>query len=722
MNKPQKYVEPFDNVIPISSFSGEREKLGARMVSWISEQVGLQRGRFFYWMPVFLSFGIGFYFLIPAEPPMILLGFGLLLSLAILTLLPKDRAYIRLAVITCLLCPAIGLVAAKAQLSRVHTLILTEEIGPITIEGRVESLEILKKDYDARLVLSNIKAEGLEDKATPKLVRLRLRKDYDIKVGQRISALAQLLPPSEPVMPGGFDFRRHLYFESIGAVGFIYNNVQVLENNTHQSSLSQSIEKARSFVSDRAHAALPDKTATIATALINGQRAGIDEEDREALRGAGLAHLLAISGLHLGLVCGALFFAIRLGLVSLGSLALHYPVKKYAAIFALVGGFAYMLLAGSTIPTQRALLMSAVVFGAILIDRSAISLRLVAFAALVVLIISPYSLLTASFQLSFAAVTALVAFYDWLRPYMSDWYRQAGWVQKTALYFAGVATTSLIAGLATAPFALYHFQAFAAYGLLANMVAIPVMAFWVMPMAIIALITIPFGFEYYPFFLMGHGIEWIKDIAYFVSDLEGAVLRLPIFSFSIFFFMVMGLLFFVLLKGQIRFIGIIIFICTLPFIYIQKQPSILISSTFDLVLMNGDGEQIKVNNLRREKFIRENWERSLGLKENSAKLWSSKNGDLCDDQGCRAIINNTKIAYSTSQYGLNNDCGWANLVISENPIFGNCSAKNIDFFDVHRWGAHSIYLNKSAINIKTVEEELLIKRPWTGSLLARREN
>lgn len=684
-----------------------------RKVEWLLSQLALQQGRFFYWCPVFLSFGIGLYYLLPVEPPLALGAFIMMTSICALLFIKHDNPIKTRVLLALALLPALGFLMAKIELMHIHTPIILEEVGPVTVTGVIETIELTKPDYDARILLSQVTVENLDPQMTPSKVRLRLRTDYDLKVGQRISAMAKLMPPSEPLMPGGFSFRRHLYFQSIGAVGFIYKNVEVLEG-TSKFQMQNMIETARHKVTEKIYNVLPPEKAGVATALMNGYRAGLSDDEQDVLREAGLAHLLAISGLHIGLVCGAIFFFLRLVMASCGNFALHHPIKKYAAIAALVGGLLYMFLAGATVPTQRAMLMSAVVFGAIIIDRSPISLRLVAFAAFVVLIISPYSLLSASFQLSFAAVTALIAFYEWMRPRLKEWRRDMNGFQRFAYYFIGIAMTSLIAGTATAPYALYHFQAFATYGLLGNMMAIPIMAFWVMPMAIVSLITMPFGLEYAPLSLMGFGIGQILDIATFVSELEGAVLHVPSFSFSTFLGMVCGLLFFILWQGALRFGGLAMFVIASCFIYSSNMPIILVSSTNKLIAITEPLENFRVNTSRREKFVRENWEQSYGLEKDSSKIIGYTDLDKCDDLGCRTEISGKKIAYTLSQYVHKEDCNWADIIIATDPILIKCNAKVIDTFDVHRNGSHAVYLRKDELAIQSVRDEMNIKRPWNG--------
>ena len=212
------------------------------------------------------------------------------------------------------------------------------------------------------------------------------------------------------------------------------------------------------------------------------------------LRDSGLAHRLALSGLRMGLVGGILFGGLRGGLALVPPLALRFPIKKWAAAAAILGAFAYGMVAGATVPTQRAFLMIGLVLAAVLFDRRGISMRTVAWAAVIVLLFRPESLLGPSFQLSFAAVVALIAVYEAVR----DRRRldgPLGWRRRIVLYIAGVALTTLVAGMATAPFAVYHFNRFADYGLAANLIAVPVTALWTMPRALVAFALMALGPE-----------------------------------------------------------------------------------------------------------------------------------------------------------------------------------------------------------------------------------
>jgi len=273
----------------------------------------------------------------------------------------------------------------------------------------------------------------------------------------------------------------------------------------------------RQAVTERVLAGLHGQAGAVAAALLTGERGAIAKDVLAAMRDAGLAHLLAISGLHIGLFAGILFFVCRALLALWESVALRYPIKKWAATVALAGTAFYLLLAGATIPTQRAFLMGGLVIIAILLDRTGISMRSVAWAAVAVLLVQPESLLGASFQMSFAAVVALVAAFEWygLR---RGWRANDTPPRRLLNYLAGVALATLIAGLATAPFAAYNFNRIADYGLAANLLAVPMTALWIMPWGVAALALLTFGLEAVALAPMGWGIDGVIAVARMVSS------------------------------------------------------------------------------------------------------------------------------------------------------------------------------------------------------------
>ncbi len=442
-----------------------------------------ERDRWPLWIPVCLGCGVGVYFGLPAEPSFWglcgLTGMGIALAVI-------SRRYLTPIWTACLavvlLCGGV-LVAQLVTLSVEHT-VLSKRSPPGTIFGQISQVDI--RPNGGRIVLDKARSTSVRADKMPDRIRLQVREPLDqFQPGDWVTVRAVITPPPPPSSPGAFDFQRHLYFQGIGATGFVLGRVEKLSSSITAYDLTAGLNKLRQNLSLRIRAAIDGPAGAVAAALMTGDRQAIPERVHEDFRKVGLAHLLAISGLHVGLIAGLILLLVRRGLIVIPPLALRYPVKKWASAVAILAAFAYALVAGATIPTQRAFIMIGLVLVAVILDREGISMRLVAWAALVVLLLSPDTMLGPSFQLSFAAVIALIAMYEsWRDRRDPEGKGPRPWPSRLMLYLGGIMLTSLIASLATAPFALYHFNRVAVAGLLANMIAVPLTGLWIMPWAI----------------------------------------------------------------------------------------------------------------------------------------------------------------------------------------------------------------------------------------------
>ncbi len=510
-----------------------------RLYPQIQQLYRAESRRFVLWLPVCLGLGIWAYFALPFEPEP-LWGLAWLPPLALIaTGLARRAGWGALALAWLLLAVAggFGLAILSARLAEAPQ--IRWPMGE-TVEGRV--LQVSRSASGApRLLLDRVVIYGVEPEDTPVRLRLTLLDEaYDAipSPGQRVRVYASLMPTGEPVEPGAFDFRRRAFFERLGGIGLSRGQLLVLPAvpETHvRERMRIWVARTRDVISRDLSAVLPGRQGAIASALIVGDRADIDEADNEALRVSSLAHLLSISGLHMGILTGLVFSIARLMLAAIPWTAYHLSTKKTAAVAALLAGFAYLALSGASVPTQRAFVLVAVMLVAVFLDRPAITLRALALAATIILVLSPSSLLDAGFQMSFAATAALIAGYESLRNWHlrreSDSAGRAaradrGWaawgLRAAGLYVGGMILTSLLAGSATAPFAAYHFNRTAPYSLLANLLALPVMSVWITPTACIAGLLAPFGLAEPALRAMGMGIEQILVIAHWVAGLPGA--------------------------------------------------------------------------------------------------------------------------------------------------------------------------------------------------------
>ncbi len=669
--------------------------------------------------PVLLGIGIAVYFLLNFEPKpssIFMAWCGalafLIISIQLYVINPNRRYVLILGYIIAMIVS--GLFLAQDRAISVHTPMLQKELKFANVEGRVLEVDIMPTKNTKRLLLGSLYIEELETDKTPFSIRVKVRGEQDYKPGDRVKFLASLNPPSGPVAPEAFDFQRQSYFKKLGAVGFAYYTPKIIESAT-EGSFSDFWEDMRLNVIAYIKDVLPVTMQGVSITFMTGEKSSIAQDDLQAMRDSGLAHLLAISGLHVGLVAGFVFFFIRLGLASIPSIALNYPIKKWAAGAALIGAFVYMFLVGASVPTQRAMMMTGIALFAIMIDRSPFSLRMVALAALIILISYPEALVSASFQMSFAAVTGLVAFYDYFRPQLQGLYREAGVIRKVALYILGIAVTTIIAGTSTALFGIYHFQAWSLYSTLANILAMPVVGMIVMPAAVLSYVLMPFGLADIPINLMGRGIEWVLMIAHYVANLDGAVIKIPALSYQHFISLTLCALFVIIGPAFIRLIGALgLLIVMIHIVLIPPSDILLISERNNLIGYYDHTEKtFYVSNKKKERYVRENWTRRLGIENDQVKKLSEHHKGHCDHNGCRMSLDNIKIALSYNDYALKNDCLWADMIITDRYAPYSCRAEiKLDRGQKIKNGATEIKFQEGAYHMKTVSD-LRGERYWT---------
>lgn len=568
-----------------------------------------QRGHLFPWAPVCLALGIGLWFALKAEPGPAAYAAALAAGLA-----AGGLAWARPSGLSALgwgaMLVAAGFALAGWRAHRIAAPVLDYRYyGPV--EGRVVGIDRSASDA-LRITLDRVRLEGVAPADMPHRVRLSLHGQGGAGhpvPGARVMTTAYLSPPQGPVEPGGFDFRRHAWFQGLGAVG--YTRVPVLLAEPPAGGAG--VFGLRMAVSDRVQAALGGDVGGFAAAVTTGDRSGMSGAALDALRASNTAHLLAISGLHMGLLAGFVFAALRIGMSLVPPLALRLPVKKLAAGGALAVAAVYLALSGGNVATERAFIMAAVALCAVIADRRAFSLRAV--AALIVLALRPETLLSPGFQMSFAATTALVAVFGFMR----DAGLRGGpaWARPAV----AVLISSAVAGLATAPVGMAHFNTTAHYGLLANLSSVPVMGLLVIPAAVLAACLAPLGLEEAGLWAMGLGLRWILGVAHWVSALPGAQGFVPAPPGAVLPLLALGSLGVILWQGRARWAGLAPALCALALWAGAERPALLIAEDGGLVgVMGSEGRAL--SKPRGAGFV--------------ARTWLENDGDGADQAGAAA--------------------------------------------------------------------------------------
>lgn len=472
-------------------------------------------GHLLPWVPVCIGIGVALWFAQEAEPDRVTyaLAGALLAAMAVLRLRGPEFAFPFVVAVGCV---AAGWLACGARVQAVAAPMLEfRYYGPVM--GRVVWVDRSQTDA-LRVTLQDVRLDRVPPERTPHRVRLSLRgtiPGHDPFPGQVVMTTGHLAAPDGPVEPGGFDFRRMAYFERLGAVG--YTSVPLLLWSPAEAG-SQPIDRLRSHLSAAMRAAMPGQAGAFAAGAMTGDRSGITAETVAALRDSSLAHILAISGMNLAFLIGFVFALLRYGIALVPVLALRVDARKIAAAVSIGVAWFYLMLSGANVATERAFIMVTVMLGAVLFDRRALTLRSVGIAGTIILLWKPESLLEPGFQMSFAATVALIAGFRAAEGRVSR-----PWL---APLFALV-LSSVIGGIATAPYAAAHFNRFADYGLIANLLTVPVMGAVVMPAGAIAALLAPLGLAAPALWVMERGAAWILWVAHWVAGWEGAVTHIP---------------------------------------------------------------------------------------------------------------------------------------------------------------------------------------------------
>jgi competence protein ComEC len=657
----------------------------------------MEAGRGFLWFPVLFGIGILAYFALPREPSAIaVVGLAAILIVSV-GFARRSVAAFRLLVAAAAI--ASGVAAMKLRTDWVGERVMPRDMTT-TVTGWVEAREATPRD-GARLYLRVSDIVGLAASDTPRKIRVTVRtKTAAIAVGDAISLTARLQAPSGPVIPGGYDFGRAAFYDGIGGVGFAYGAAKpaALGDPPLDIRMKQPLARLREEIRERIEEALPGDNGRIAAALIMGDQFGVSEKTQDDMRASGLGHVLSISGLHMALVAGSVFWLIRALLALSTRLALRRPIKKWAAAGGLAVAAFYVGISGGGVATDRSFLMLAIMLGAIMLDRRAITLRNVALAAIAILVVFPESLLSVSFQMSFAATLALIAGYEAIvrraekRVALAE---PGGHTigRRIARAAGGLFLTSLLAGLATAPFGVYHFQRVAPLTMIANLAAMPAIGLIVMPMALAAALLMPFGLESLPLSLMSYGLDWMKLVAEKTAEWSAGLggVRMPPASALI--LAVAGFLWLALWQERWRLAGLAPLVVALPLALSAPSPDIVVDAGGAAAAIRGFDGRYQIVAGKNARFAVENWLRA-DADPRDAKAPDLEKGVGCDALGCIARLRGGgEIAVIFKPDAFAEDCRTAVVVISRLQAPPACAehALVLDRAVLARGGAMALY-------------------------------
>jgi competence protein ComEC len=636
-------------------------------------------GRLMPWLAVAFGCGILLYFTAEQEPK--LWAVALLATATIAGAVSARHRPVGFPVLLGLAALALGFAGATAKRALIaHPVVAATAFVDGT--GFVEVRE--ERERSDRIVVRLVRVEGARLAEPPERIRIAVRKGTAPAVGSFIAFKARLSPPLEPLRPGGYDFARDLYFQGLGASGFALGAIRVLPAPADGGlwlRYAAWVDGLRETIDKRIRAVVPGDKGAIASALITGKRDAISAPVNDAMYVSSLAHVLSISGYHMAVVAGVVFFVLRALLALIPGFSDRHPIKKWTALAALGAAAFYLLLSGAEVATQRSFIMIAIVLLGVLLDRPALTLRTLTLAALGVLILAPESVVHPSFQMSFAATLALVAGFERGQKWMlagADTPLGARVALWGGRWIVGTLACSLLAGFATTVYAAYHFHRLAPYGALANLLAMPVVSAWVMPMGIVGVLAMPFGFDGFFWRLMGEGLDWMIFIALWVTSLPRAVGRMAAFGTGPLLAATLGLLLLCLLRSPLRGAGAALLVLASLWAVRTPQPDVLIAADGASVAVRGANGRLAMVKAGNDTFAFREW-LAADADARVARDKALADGISCDPAGCIGrLADGALVAIVHTSEAFAEDCRRAAVLIAPREAPSDCAALVID--------------------------------------------
>jgi competence protein ComEC len=691
-------------------------------------EIEIAERRIFLWLPVAAGSGAVAYLLAEREPSLIYAAMAAVTFGGLAFILRRRRIGFVVAVGLCAICT--GLMSASWRTARVAAPVL-DRIRVVTLEGYIEEMDFRRTG--ARFLLRPERAEGLAADALPFRVRLTLRRTPPFEAGTYVRVKARLLPPARASLPGGYDFARDAWFARIGAVGNVLGRMDIV-GAPHQPdpllALAMAIDRGRNALAARVDAIVGGDAGAIAAAMVTGKRDLLSDTAKDIIREAGIFHIITISGVQMTLVAGIFFVGLRRLLAMSKTLALRYPIKKWAAAAAIAGAILYDVMTGSRVGTERALFMTVIMLGAVLMDRQAFSMRNLAFAAMLVIALEPEALLGASFQLSFAAVAALVAVYEARGaaalhgdrhefgrrpPYhkLSSAARVWAFIKEklghspAALLFATFCATS-----ATASFMAYDFHELSPYVLIGNPLTLTIIELFAVPGALIGTMLYPLGLDAFVWHYVGAGIHFILWVARGIGSLPGSSLHVGAFAPWSIVFLTFAVLSAVIWRTRLLRASAI------PFALIglygaATGPSfdLAVASTGDALALRGGDGQLTILGRRPSLFAAEQW---LRADADPRAARQAIEADACDKVGCVGYLKDGRaVSLVFDKAGFAEDCQRADVLVTPLRAPPGCAAPLvIDRDRLTETGAMALNAQDGGFRIATARvagED----RPWS---------
>ncbi|MBV8441259.1 MAG: ComEC family competence protein [Hyphomicrobiales bacterium] len=691
----------------------------------------VEERRFFLWLPVAAMGGVALNLAADREP-VLWLPAGLAAVFAALAWVSRARPF-ALGLSLALAALFTGFLAMSLRTERVAAPVL-DRIRIVDLQGYVEEVDL--RPVGARMVVAVFSADGMPREKIPRRVRVTTRKTPDIAAGDFVAMKARLLPPSHAALPGGYDFARDAFFAGVGAVGSTLGPIRRVTapgDASWRQRFNAAIDQTRNRLALRVNAIIGGDEGAIAAAMVTGKRDFLSNDAKDLIREAGIFHIITISGVQMTLVAGIFFIVSRRLLALSPTLALKYPIKKWAAGVAMAGSLLYDIGTGSRVGTERAVVMTLIVLGAVIMDRRALTMRNLAFAVLAVVAIEPEAILGVSFQLSFAAVAALVAVMEArLASLESDpdpFLPRRGRAPTGGLFAdlfhkpLGLLGATACATGATASFMAYHFHDLSPYVLIGNPLTLTVIEFFAVPGALLGAVLYPLGLDAPVWLYVGMGIKFILWAARFIAEAPGATLHLRAFAPYALPFLALAVISATIWRTW-TFRASAIPLAVIGVIGAAHGPryDVIVAPSGDEAAVRDADGLLQVVGKRFNGFAAEQWLTADGDGRDPA---SARDPDApCDRLGCVAALpEGESLSIVIDRMAFDEDCARAEVIVSALSAPANCRAKFVlDDKALARFGAVGLTWSDEAGFMLASDRSTLQNRPWSPAPLKPRDD
>ena len=643
-----------------------------------------EKSRIALWLPVSFAAGILLYFSLPKTPPL-WLGFPGLLLFAVSAFLEfkvRKKVFISFFILFF----ALGFILISVRAEILYEPILPKKTKSLEITGVIDKTDI--SGSGQRLTFHHPLIEGMKQEETPAYIRVKVNTlKVRYKAGDTVRLKAVLMPPPMPSVPGGYDIPRKFYFQQLGATGYAVSKVTVLHE---AEGLDGIIYRLRQSINFRFLQNMEKREAGVAMSLVTGEQGGNDKKLAEAYRSSGIAHILSVSGLHMSMLAALVFGVLRFILAFIPAVSLHYDTKKISAVVAIIVAFIYLLISGANIPAVRAFIMVLIVLLAVVANRRSLSMRSVAIAFMLILIIYPESIVSAGFQMSFAAVFALIATFETSVSHFHkriSLFRASPKKSKSVIaivkniflfvisWIVITFITDFVASSATLPFCVYHFDRVAVYSFITNLITAPILGIIVMPFLLLGSLMMPFNMEGIFLKVAELGIYWINQTAFWVKGFDNSVYVMPAMPAWVLLCVTVGGFWLCLWKSKIRLLGFIPMGLIFLYPYFYTPPDVLASQGGKMFAVLSSDGKLMIEDGRANKMTRENWLSKNGQdfqkynRSAAKKAWSEGYKDDkvsldCSDKLCFYKTKGKTIAFAKDYPQLKEACAKSDVVFS----------------------------------------------------------